>query len=93
MASIKKLFRDGVLANMPTATRKRFVDGCADLYSYQATLPDGSPNPQGKQAFAAQCARNWMNEVAKASERKVSVEAVPMPPDIDDDAEDGLQAK
>ena len=91
MASIKKLFREGVLANMPAPVRKRFVDGCADLFNYQAKLPDGTDNPQSKQAFAAQCARNWMNEVAKASERKASVEAVPMPTDIDDDSEDGKE--
>lgn len=80
--SFKQGIKDAFNA-MPPAAKNRMVKALAKRYGYSDTLPDGSPNPQGKLGFVAtRIAENIKNDAIEVEWMDDRM-AVPRPADID----------
>lgn len=60
MATIQIEIPDGVVP--------RALDAICKVYGYQATLEDGSPNPETRAAFAKRQLANWVKSAIKTLE-------------------------
>lgn len=80
--SFKRGIKDA-FNGLPLAVKNRMVKALAKRYGYSDTLPDGSPNPQGKLGFVAtRIAENIKNDAIEVEWMDDRM-AVPRPADID----------
>lgn len=57
-----------LVIDFPDSIRNRVLDAFASTYGYQATLQDGTPNPQTKAQFAKAQVARFVKEVVKGYE-------------------------
>jgi len=69
------------LQNRANDWTKRVTDAFAGSYGYQATLPDGTPNPQNKMGFTTDKIADYIREVVRGYETQKAREAVVIPPE------------
>ncbi len=69
---------------IPPGDLPRLVDALAATWGYQATLANGSPNPENKQTFVHRMQGDEWRRRTIAYERHIAQQAVPVPvpPDI-----------
>lgn len=80
--SFKRGIKDAINA-MPPAAKNRMVKALAKRYGYSDTLPDGTPNPQGKLGFVASRIAEQIKNDAIEVEWMNDRMSVPRPADID----------
>jgi len=60
--------------DVPNAVLPRLADAFAATYGYQATLPDGTANPETKNQFAQRMVRQYARNVLAAYEATLAAE-------------------
>jgi hypothetical protein len=63
-----------VVITIPDAQVTRVNDAFAAVYGYQATLPNGDPNPQTKAQFAKARTIDYIKDVVKSYEAQRDAE-------------------
>lgn len=62
-----------VILTFTAAQLTRIIDASADIYGYQATLPDGASNPQTKAQFAKAMLVQHLKNLVRDSETRVAI--------------------